>query len=98
MRNEDNARYGTPGGNDTEDRVFLLSVREAEEWLSKIERRNGDWWWLRSSGDFPNYAAIVNNAGGFSGDGGIYGYGYFVNNSINAVCPALWIDPESEIE
>ncbi len=28
VKNDDNPHYGTPGGNDTEDRVWLLSVNE----------------------------------------------------------------------
>ncbi len=32
--NSRNFRHGTPGGNDTEDRVFLLSAEEAERYFS----------------------------------------------------------------
>lgn len=92
VRNEDNPRYKTPGGNDTEDRVFLLSLREAEEWLTGIERRNGDWWWLRSPGAIPLGAVYVYNDGDISDFGGSY-----VDYSGGAVCPALWIDLESDI-
>ncbi len=91
VRNEDNPRWNTPGGNDTEDRVFLLSLREAEEWLTQIERRNGAWWWLRSPGYRPNFAADVSYGGDFYDDGRL------VTISDYAVCPALWIDLESDI-
>ena len=92
VRNEDNPRWNTSGGNDTEDRVFLLSLREAEEWLTWIERRNGDWWWLRSPGFLPHDAAHVSDDGIVSDRGDYVLYSYY------AVCPALWIDLGSEIE
>ena len=31
VRTENNSRYGTGGGNDTKDKVFLLSIEEVEE-------------------------------------------------------------------
>lgn len=30
LKNDDNPEYGTMGGNDTEDRIFLLSIDEAK--------------------------------------------------------------------
>lgn len=33
VQNEDNPNHGTPGGNDTEDRVFLLSIHEASTYF-----------------------------------------------------------------
>ena len=92
VRNEDNPRWNTPGGNDTEDRVFLLSIREAEEWLTQIERRNGAWWWLRSPGVSPDWAARVDLVGDILDNGNRVTHSYY------AVCPALWIDLKSEIE
>ncbi|MDR1131014.1 MAG: copper amine oxidase N-terminal domain-containing protein [Oscillospiraceae bacterium] len=37
--NEDNSRYETPGGNDTRDKVFLLSIDEAERYFSDDSAR-----------------------------------------------------------
>jgi hypothetical protein len=37
--NEDNSKYGTPGGNDTRDKVFLLSIDEAERYFSDDSAR-----------------------------------------------------------
>lgn len=34
VKNEDNPEWGTGGGNDTEDKVFLLSTGEAERYFS----------------------------------------------------------------
>ena len=109
VRNEDNPRYKTPGGNDTEDRVFLLSLSEAEKYLPEDflrerkptpfakERgaytwRDTCWWWLRSPGYFPNLAAGVDCVGDIIVSGNFVYFNYY------AVCPALWIDLESEIE
>ncbi len=40
VENADNSKYSTSGGNDTEDKVFLLSVSEVEKYLqTTIERR-----------------------------------------------------------
>ena len=37
--NDDNAEYGTEGGNDTEDYIFLLSLDEAEQYFADDEDR-----------------------------------------------------------
>ena len=47
------------------------------------------WWWLRSPGADPTYAAIVNI------DGSVYYYGSLVNYAHDAVRPALWINLDS---
>ena len=39
IKNEDNSEYGTSGGNDTEDKVFLLSEKEAETLFSNDEEK-----------------------------------------------------------
>lgn len=39
VHNQDNLQYNTPGGADTEDRVFLLSLAEAERYFSENEAR-----------------------------------------------------------
>ena len=39
IKNEDNSEYGTSEGNDTEDKVFLLSEKEAETLFSDEEER-----------------------------------------------------------
>jgi hypothetical protein len=54
--NDDNPKSGTLGGNDTQDKVFILSIDEAKRHFSgdaareaKHERQSW-WWWLRSPG------------------------------------------------
>ena len=81
-----NPRYDTDPGRDTKDKVFLLSCREALEYLPADEQRScGEWWWLRSPGDKPGSAALVSNFGSLScsGRGVVSDY---------AVRPALWIN------
>ena len=60
LKNPDNPKYGAKGGNDTRDRVFLLSIDEAEKYFKDdMDRATGSWWWLRSPGGEQNYASIV---------------------------------------
>jgi hypothetical protein len=63
--NPDNREYGTPGGNDTDDHIFLLSVDEANV-LDKKVRHCGywygmdhQWWWLRSPGNKQDQAVYI---------------------------------------
>ena len=39
VKNADNPEYGTNGGNDTQDRVFLLSLDEAERYFADDDAR-----------------------------------------------------------
>ena len=39
IENKDNPLYGTPGGNDTEDNVFCLSLEEAQQMTAGLLRR-----------------------------------------------------------
>jgi hypothetical protein len=90
--NEDNQWYGTPGGNTTEDRIFLLSISEANHYFGKnsarIAKYNGSaaCWWLRSPGFSSRNAAYVYTVGtvGVTGD-----YLYYVHNGVR---PALWLN------
>ncbi len=59
VTNPDNSKYGTDGGNDTTDKIFLLSLEEAEEYMTEDERTASSWWWLRSPGNNQLYAAGV---------------------------------------
>ena len=90
VKNYDNPKYGTKGGNDTVDKVFLLSINEANKYFSSDSDRSiRSWWWLRSSGSYQNYAAIVGR------DGYVYAGGYDVDSGFNGVRPAFWINLES---
>ena len=39
LKNDNNPEYGTRGGNDTKDRIFCLSIAEAEQYFSSDEDR-----------------------------------------------------------
>jgi hypothetical protein len=91
--NSDNPQYGTPGGNNTTDKVFLLSIDEANQYFANISARvamdssgTAWWWWLRSPGYYSNFAAHV-RSGGL-----LHIYGYFVYYDSGGVRPALWLN------
>ena len=102
VKNADNPKYGTEGGKDTEDRVFLLSLGEAERYFEDDEARRA----------FPTEYAIARNvwvrektgtvwwwlrspgdyrghAAGVYSDGSLYVGGFLVNFIRYAVRPAL---------
>ena len=89
-----NPNYITSPGNSTQDQVFLLSIKEVEQYFpSNSERqctltttKDPRLWWLRSPGDYSHTAADVSN------DGTIRVSGNNVNYRYSAVRPALWID------
>ena len=62
-----NEEYGTPGGSDTDDYIFLLSLEEANALDDKVKKcgqwydMDNQWWWLRSTGANGSYAAYVGN-------------------------------------
>ena len=94
--NNDNSVYGTSGGNNTEDYIFLLSIDEANEYFDSDDARrtqdlNGsyEFWWLRSPGHYSNLAANV------SSFGNVYEGGNSVVNPYFGVRPAMWVDLES---
>ena len=121
LTNVDNSRsqcyseFDTTGGNNTQDKIFLLSYAEANKYLdvtydndnntkSRVAptdyaiaqgaRQSEDyktedglyagWWWLRSPGYYQYSAADVDSYGSLGGSD--------VNDDINCVRPALWVD------
>ena len=103
VQGEINPKYKTiPGNditvNDTEDKIFLLSLSEVQKYLnsdslrqSKLidynsEQQNGQavWWWLRSLGKNSLFAA------GVSSEGFLAYYGINVNRSAG-IRPAMWV-------
>ena len=99
-----NPQYSTNPGNATNDKVFLLSIKEAEKYFSTDSAR-------RCQGTAYCYAQgayKVNNGNclwwlrspGCSQDyaayvlydGDVYVFGYYVDIDGSAVRPALWID------
>lgn len=91
--NPANEEYGTSGGDDTDDYIFLLSVDEAGA-LDKTVRdcgkwydMNHQWWWLRSPGANTSYTAYV--GAGNNSEGKIDPAGDVSSNTFGAVRPAL---------
>ena len=88
-----NPEFKTDAGSATKDKIFLLSIDEVNQYFStdssKICPYNGDafWWWLRSPGYDQDDAAVVDDEGSVYGDN--------VDESNNAVRPALWINLDS---
>jgi len=94
-RNPDNAKRSIPGGNDTTDKLFLLSIDEATQYFpyddARIARLDGKavWWWLRSPGISSDSAALVDT------DGDVYDLGIDVSWSEGGVRPAFWLNLKS---
>lgn len=95
-----NPYYHTSPGNATQDKVFLLSITEANRYfksdearacvLTSYAKKNGAYtkggWWLRSPGHSQDVAVSVNYGGN------IDSYGDAVIFNSNCVRPAMWID------
>jgi len=88
--NHDNPQWGTPGGNDTYDGIFLLSIEETRRYFEQNSARVGrnedgqtSSWWLRSPGISNFTAYIVGHDGTLGG----------LNVSLGGpgVRPALWL-------
>ena len=71
LENKSNPQYGTGGGNDTTDKVFLLSVKDVEHYIPDSANRiaqnaeTGETilWWLRTPGRGKEYATNVGATG-----------------------------------
>lgn len=103
-----NPRYSTNQGNDTEDKVFLLSVKEAEKYFKSYEKRK-----CKTTDIAVQNGAYVDeynghcwwwlrSLGDYSGsethvmsDGSVDYDGNGVNDDSLAVRPALWINLKS---
>ena len=89
---DENPYYDTESGNSTQDKIYLLSVVEAETYFDSDEARicnyedEACWWWLRSPGCGQHRASMV------CVDGTIgHAYGFFVDSSFECVRPVMWI-------
>ena len=88
--NSDNAQYGTKGGSNTKDKLFLLSIDEFKKYFNEGEQsvaiyKNGSngYWWLRSPGWDQNYAACVDSDGDLDENGSA--------GNPSGIRPALWV-------
>ena len=92
----------TDPGNDTQDKVFLLSSEEVKKYLPQISDRIGEntkyvngkpnsleddkWWWLRSPGSNNSQAANIYYVLGS------VGFGFMTVGTLQPVRPVIWVD------
>jgi hypothetical protein len=89
--NNDNPEHGTHGGNETCDKIFLLSIEEIRQYYHSIKARialndgKASWWWLRSPGSDKYSVAKIGS------DGYMDVSGTYVFYDEGGVRPALWL-------
>ena len=114
-KNQCYSGWSTSGGNNTQDKVFLLSYAEANKyfgvpygnssntksrvaptayaiaqgtWASSSNKTadgtDAGWWWLRSPGNYQDFAAVVDTDGSLRN--------ITVNYVSGSVRPALWVN------
>lgn len=117
-KNQGYSKWSTSGGNNTEDKVFLLSYAEANKyfgvtydnisntksrvaptayaiahgtWASSSNKTadgtDAGWWWLRSPGNYQDFAAVVDTDGSLRN--------ITVNYVSGSVRPTLWVNIEA---
>ena len=101
--NDDNPTYKTEGGNKTDDKIFLLSIDEANKYFSSDDARKcvptdyakeqgaSAFWWVRSPGGMSDRAAFVDLGGDVRYGGDSVDYDY------DCVRPAFNLNLESVI-
>lgn len=77
--------YGTDGGNNTLDSIFLLNTMEANEYQTFLKGVKSNSW-LRSPGYSQNSAAFMTEKGT------VMDYGYMVTSEDFTVHPVLWFN------
>ncbi|MBQ1821542.1 MAG: protein kinase [Clostridia bacterium] len=109
---DNNPAYHTPYGNDTEDRIFLISIAEVNEYFNSDDARKCALTHYaisqyikanksKSVGDTIRWwlrspGSASNCAARVKTDGSISYYGSYVDGNNVGVRPALWIDFGSE--
>lgn len=90
---DENPEYNVNPGSDTQDKMFLLSILEADKYFNSNRERtcrfiaqDAWFWWLRSPGETLDNAATVDR------DGSINKEGAQVNIVNILVRPTMWID------
>lgn len=96
------ATWESDSGNDTTDKVFLISHHEAEDLYGLKEKEktayptgyaitrkneNGNWYWTRTTGRQPNMVVSL-NSGMNSANRFCH---YFVNNAEGGIRPSMWV-------
>lgn len=78
----DNEKYNVSGGNDTRDKVFLLSPQDLTDHKDILSRIRMNCW-LMSPGNRPDTAALM------SARNTLLDYGYPVDGTDFYVCPVI---------
>lgn len=105
LQNPDNPEYGTDGGNDTTDKVFLLSIDEATRYFASDKAR------MAEATDYAKDKGIFvseengkswwwlrslgrNNSDAAYVDigGSVRNYGSYANDGESGVRPAMWVN------
>lgn len=82
---KENPTYQTPGGNNTKDQVFLLSIQEVEKYHDVLHDTK-TCWWLRTPGAEKGSMSFVYK------DRTIMDYGYTGNSDTFTVKPVIWVN------
>jgi len=109
VENPDNSKYGTKGGRNTQDKIFLFSIGEAEVYFASDEARAcTPTAYAVANGAYQNEengncwwwlrspGRYQYNAAFVNLVGGVYAFGNDVDHDNNAVRPALWVDIEDK--
>lgn len=95
-----NPEYDIYWGSDTTDKIFLLSISEADhyfksdldrqcettEWVKYIYQCRFCRWWLRTPGRYMDNIAFVDEDGSIRNDGTV------LSRALCAIRPSLWVD------
>ena len=107
IKNKDNSEHGTSGGNDTEDKVFLLSKKEAKTLFSNDDERIAKATeYAEKSGVYVNEekaawwwlrspGSYSDCAAGVDDDGWVFRNSSYVDDSSGGVRPALHLNLQS---
>lgn len=92
LKNKKNPDYKTSSGKKTKDKIFLLSVAEAQKYFSINADRScknlsdsSESWYLRTQGNTDSKVAYVNS------DGEIDSFGNYEDDELG-IRPAMWVN------
>ena len=102
LNHPNSLKYGTSGGNATNDKIFLLSILEAQDYLTYATRNVDEYWWLRSPVSYSSftssgklyeswYGAVVTHEGEIK-EGITGGDIKWTKSEGSGVRPAIWVE------
>lgn len=92
VKADSNKGFNTKAGEDTQDKVFILSTTELREYMATYAERKAEYngkaacYWVRTPGANKMIFSFVND------EGGINYFGSQVGNGKIGVRPAMWVD------